>query len=177
MASQPFTHDPSATAAFAAPVSIRTLLSMGLETSAVVAMAGAFGYELDLQTLTDDEKEQVRRQIHTCRLLQPLLLHGRYDRLTDAMADRCFTAWQLTAADRSLAVVSVVVVDPQANPRPVHLTLKHLDPDARYRESLTGHVYSGAALCRAGLTLPILAGDYPAVQITLEKLPDEGASS
>ena len=59
MASQPFTHDPSATAAFAAleptappvaegelmravvigggtgaPVSIRTLLSMGLETSA-----------------------------------------------------------------------------------------------------------------------------------------------
>ena len=64
MASQPFTHDPSATAAFAAleptappvaegelmravvigggtgaPVSIRTLLSMGLETSAVVAMA------------------------------------------------------------------------------------------------------------------------------------------
>ena len=64
MASQPFTHDPSATAAFAAleptappvaegermravvigggtgaPVSIRTLLSMGLETRAVVAMA------------------------------------------------------------------------------------------------------------------------------------------
>lgn len=64
MAAQPFSHDPSATAAFAAlrdshlaiacdehprvvvigggtgaPVSIRTLLSMGLETSAVVAMA------------------------------------------------------------------------------------------------------------------------------------------
>lgn len=64
MAVQPFSHDPSATAAFAAldasepvvssgerlravvigggtgaPVSIRTLLSMGLETSAVVAMA------------------------------------------------------------------------------------------------------------------------------------------
>mgnify|MGYP000258423442 FL=1 len=64
MATHPFSHDPSATAAFAAltasepvvarderlrvvvigggtgaPVSIRTLLSMGLETSAVVAMA------------------------------------------------------------------------------------------------------------------------------------------
>lgn len=63
MTNPPFTHDPSATAAFAAlrpdppdpsqarlsavvigggtgaPVSIRTLLSMGLETSAVVAMA------------------------------------------------------------------------------------------------------------------------------------------
>ena len=64
MVARPFSHDPSATAAFAAlresqpvvarderlrvvvigggtgaPVSIRTLLSMGLDTSAVVAMA------------------------------------------------------------------------------------------------------------------------------------------
>ena len=146
--------------------------STPLATRAVVAMAGSFGYELDLQTLTEEEKEQVRQQVKTCRKLQPLLLQGRCDRLTDAMTDRCFTACQLTAADRSTAVVSLVVVDPQANPQPIHVTPKHLDPAARYRESLTGKVYSGAALCHAGLTLPILMGDYPAVQITLEKVED-----
>ena len=143
--------------------------STPLATRAVVAMAGSFGYELDLQTLSDEEKAQVRGQIHTNRKLQPLLLHGRYDRLTDASADRCYTAWQLTAADRSVAVVSVVVLDPPANPGPIHIRPRGLDPRARYKDSLTATVHSGAALCHAGLTLPILMGDYPAVQITLER--------
>ena len=43
-----------------------------LSTRAVVAMAGAFGYELDLQKLTGDEKEMVKAQIVRCKQLQPL---------------------------------------------------------------------------------------------------------
>ena len=140
-----------------------------LNTRAVVAMAGAFGYELDLGLLSEEEKAQIRTQIDTCRKLQPLLLDGRYDRLTDAMTDTCFTAWQLTASDASRAAVSLVVLNPQANPWPIHITLKGLDPDAHYRDSRTGKVFTGAALCHAGLTLPILSGDYTAVQILLER--------
>ena len=140
-----------------------------LSTRAVVAMAGAFGYELDLQKLTGDEKEMVKAQIVRCKQLQPLLLEGRCERLTNAVTDTCFTAWQLTAPDRGRAVVSVVVIDPQANPWPIHIRLRGLDPDAFYRESLTEHVYTGAALCHAGLTLPIMQGDYPAVQIMIER--------
>lgn len=143
--------------------------STPLATRAIVAMSGTFGYELDLQTLSDEEKEQVRSQIHTYRSLQPLLLQGRYDRLTDAATDRYFTAWQLTAADQSTAVINLVVLDPQANPWPIHIRPRHLDPKACYRDSLTGRVCSGAALCHAGLTLPALMGTYPAVQITLER--------
>ena len=140
-----------------------------LSTRAVVAMAGAFGYELDLQKLTGDEKEMVKAQIARCKQLQPLLLEGRCERLTNAVTDTCFTAWQFTAPDRGRAVVSVVVIDPQANPWPIHIRLRGLDPDALYRESLTEHVYTGAALCHAGLTLPIMQGDYPAVQIMIER--------
>ena len=66
-------------------------------------------------------------------------------------------------------MVSVVVIDPQANTWPIHIRLRGLDPDAFYRESLTEHVYTGAALCHAGLTLPIMQGDYPAVQIMIER--------
>ena len=141
-----------------------------LSTRAVVAMAGTFGYELDLQKLTGDEKEMVRAQIARCKQLQPLLLEGRCERLTNAVADSCFTAWQFTAPDRSRAAVSVVVIDPQANPWPIHIRLRGLDPDALYHESLTERVYTGAALCRAGLTLPIMQGDYPAVQIMIERM-------
>ena len=140
-----------------------------LSTRAVVAMAGTFGYELDLQKLTADEKEMVKAQIVRYKQLQPLLLEGRCERLTDAVTDTCFTAWQFTAPDRSRAVVSVVVIDPQANPWPIHFRLRGLDPQALYHESLTERVYTGAALCHAGLTLPIMQGDYPAVQIMIER--------
>ena len=140
-----------------------------LSTRAVVAMAGTFGYELDLQKLTADEKEMVKAQIVRYKQLQPLLLEGRCERLTDAVTDTCFTAWQFTAPDRSRAAVSVVVIDPQANPWPIHVRLRGLDPQALYHESLTERVYTGAALCHAGLTLPILQGDFPAVQIMIER--------
>ena len=140
-----------------------------LSTRAVVAMAGTFGYELDLQKLTADEKEMVKAQIVRYKQLQPLLLEGRCERLTDAVTDTCFTAWQFTAPDRSRAAVSVVVIDPQANPWPIHVRLRGLDPQALYHESLTERVYTGAALCHAGLTLPIMQGDYPAVQIMIER--------
>ena len=143
--------------------------STPLSTRAVVAMAGTFGYELDLQKLTDAEKEMVKIQIAQYKQLQPLLLEGRCERLTDAVTDTCFTAWQFTAPDRSRAAVSVVVIDPQANPWPIHVRLRGLDPQALYHESLTERVYTGAALCHAGLTLPILQGDFPAVQIMIER--------
>ena len=143
--------------------------STPLSTRAVVAMAGTFGYELDLQKLTDAEKEMVKIQIAQYKQLQPLLLEGRCERLTDAVTDTCFTAWQFTAPDRSRAAVSVVVIDPQANPWPIHIRLRGLDPQALYHESLTERVYTGAALCHAGLTLPILQGDFPAVQIMIER--------
>ena len=143
--------------------------STPLSTRAVVAMAGTFGYELDLQKLTDAEKEMVKVQIAQYKQLQPLLLEGRCERLTDAVTDTCFTAWQFTAPDRSRAAVSVVVIDPQANPWPIHVRLRGLDPQALYHESLTERVYTGAALCHAGLTLPILQGDFPAVQIMIER--------
>ncbi len=142
-------------------------------TRGVVAMAGAFGYELDLQLLTQEEKEQVRSQIATYKRLQPLVLEGRYHRLTNAMEDSCFTAWQFTMPDKSLAAVSVVCKDPGANPMPIHIKLRGLAADKRYRESLNGKVYTGAALCHAGLTLPIMAGDYPALQILVEEVQED----
>ena len=140
-----------------------------LSTRAVVAMAGTFGYELDLQKLTADEKEMVKAQIVRYKQLQPLLLEGRCERLTDAVTEPCFTAWQFTAPDRRRAAVSVVVIDPQANPWPIPIRLRGLDPQALYHESLTERVYTGAALCHAGLTLPIMQGAYPAVQIMIER--------
>ena len=44
-----------------------------LATRAAVAMAGSFGYELDLNLLTEEEKEQVRAQLVYAGLPVPRL--------------------------------------------------------------------------------------------------------
>ena len=146
-------------------------------TRATVAMAGTFGYELDPAALTPAEKAAVREQIQRFHTLQDLIGNGDYYRLTDG------TAWQIVSRDRQQALLSFVLVDPASNPKPNHIRLKGLDPDARYAiawadyheskavpSSWCSRSFTGTALMRGGYTLPILFGDYPAVQILFQKV-------
>ena len=141
-----------------------------LNTRAIVAMSGSFGYELDPGKLSDGEKEEIRKQILTFRYHQDLIFHGDYYRLTNAMTDENFTAWQFAAKDGSAALLNVVVVAPKANPYPIHVRLKGLQPEAMYQETETGRVYSGAALMSGGITLPIMTGDYPGFQCRFARI-------
>ena len=151
-----------------------------LGTRAVVAMSGTFGYELDPARLTDAERAQVRDQIARFKGWYDLLQNGDYYRLTVPGADRCM-AWEQVSADRSEALVSLVITHTVPNTRGVRLRLRGLDPEARYRldalalEGCTAHsrcqlrpgqdIFSGAALMYAGVLLPQLYGDYPSAQL------------
>ena len=152
-----------------------------LETRAITAMAGSFGYELDPAALSETEREQIRRQIARYWEIQPLLLEGRYYRLPDA---DMYSAWQFVSGDGARTLVSVVVRSPEANPRPLHIRLRGLDPAANYlldpedtfgaREAVEASaaaeaVFSGAALMHAGYTLPPLLGDYPGTQLVFRR--------
>lgn len=141
-----------------------------LHTRGIVAMSGSFGYELDPQKLSEAEKEEICRQIGQFRLHRNLIFYGDYYRLTNAMTDDYFTAWQFAAKDASAALLNVVVVAPKANPYPIHVHLKGLQPEALYRQTETGDIYSGAALMYGGYTLPILTGDYPGFQCRFERI-------
>lgn len=151
--------------------------STPIGTRATVAMAGTFGYELDPIKLTAEEMETVRGQIARFHELQDLIRAGDYYRLNDG------SAWALVSEDKSEALLSVVLVNPTSNPKPNHIRLKGLDPDARYQVAWADFHESGAklphgedrrftgtALMRGGYTLPILFGDYPAVQILFKKV-------
>ena len=150
-------------------------------TRAVVAMSGTFGYELDLGTLTEEEKAAVKEQVQYFKRRSGLVQSGDYYRLTGTGGD--FTAWQAVAADGSESLVSLVVTRTRANASPIHFAVKGLDAHALYRladfrvfgsrdmpfvekpDSLKGSEFSGAALMYAGITLPQLFGDYPSVQL------------
>ncbi len=164
----------------------QTMRSVPLDTRAVVAMGGVFGYELDLNLLSDDEKTAVRRQIGRVHRYAQLIQQGDYYRLANPAAGD-YAAWQSVAADRSEALVSVVITHVRATSPLIRLRLPGLDAEANYRvaefsvfgggdaadelgEQECGRVYTGGALMYGGFVLPRLYGDCPSVQIYLERV-------
>ena len=167
-----------------------------LETRAVVAMSGTFGYELDLNRLTEAECGEVRAQIERFKRWAELIGSGAYFRLVPPDGESDFTAWQFASEDRREALLNLVVTHPRANPRSAHVCLRGLDPNACYRVDelvfaarsdvadarheggtavLTRGNFSGSFLMHAGVALPHLFGDYPAVQIHFVQAEGEKA--
>ena len=144
--------------------------STPLETRAVAAMSGTFGYELNPAQLGAEEKEAIRDQLARFRKYDALIRGGDYYRLTDPRDAKRIAAWQFVAPDRSEALLNVVVTHPEANPRPLHLRLKGLNPNALYAADGMDRVYSGAALMYGGWTLEALFGDYPSAQLHFQKV-------
>ena len=141
--------------------------STPLNTRGIVAMSGTFGYELDPGKLTEAERQEIRTQILRFREDEALVHGGRYYRLTDVSKQLPYVAWQYTSKDMSKSLLNVAVRHPQANAPLIHLRLKGLDSEAVYEIAEDGSCLSGAALMYGGYTLPLLAGDYPALQLHL----------
>ena len=128
--------------------------STPFHTRGVVAAAGTFGYELDLNELSPEELEEVAHQIAAFRNYWDVVMRGDYYRLTDPFRHECFCAWMHVSPDRTRAVVSVVQTQRHANPVRPLLRMKGLDPDKDYL--VEGKVYGGDELMYAGLALPFL---------------------
>lgn len=161
--------------------------TVSLDTRAVVAMSGTFGYELDLNLLTEEEKAAVRRQIGRFHRYGDLIRQGDYYRLSDPTQNADYTAWQTVSEDRGEALVSVVVTHVRATSPLICLRLRGLEENALYRVrefaafgtgnacgelsgQEEGRIYTGGGLMYGGFVLPRLYGDCPSVQIYLERV-------
>lgn len=136
------------------------------ETRAVVAMAGSFGYELDLNKVSDEEKEAVKAQIADYKMYWPLIHDGLYYRLTGAEADK-IVAWEFAARDASEALVNIVTVDSFFNSPVPFVKVKGLDQMATYEDKATGAHYSGQGLASVGLPVKLKPGEYNSYQMHL----------
>lgn len=152
-----------------------------LATRGIVAMSGTFGYELDINKMTAEEKEIVKEQVARFKEIYSLVSDGDYYRLTDPFKNTNYTAWQFTAPDQSRALLNVVQVKMEVCPVNFLIRLRGLNPEARYcvqaaslnatqRFEHEGTVYTGAALMNAGLLIPLLKGDYAAAQYEIIQL-------
>ena len=145
-----------------------------LNTRGCVAMAGTFGYELDITSMTDQEKEEVKEQIVTFKNLQELIQKGDYYRLT-GLQDIC-TAWEIVSPDQSQALVTAVYKGVEGNQCPYHINIPGLKDKAIYELSIVGRPeyktsqMSGMALKNAGFTLPESTTDFEALQVFIKEI-------
>ncbi len=141
-----------------------------LETRGVVAMSGAFGYELDLGKLTRDEKDEVRMQVEMFRRDEELIHNGLLYRLSSLKKNCGYSAWQIVSEDRSKSVVNYVAHEPKPNSWATNLKLRGLDPDALYFIEEEEMCFTGSSLMGGGYTFLRPTGDYTSYQIHLRKV-------
>ena len=129
-----------------------------IETRAVTAMAGSFGYELDLNLLSDEEKESVTKQIQQFKEYGPLIHNGTYYRLSNPLED-AYALWAFVSEDKKEVLVQGMIFRTEANMVRHCVQLRGLDANAVYRTE-NGAAYTGDTLMHAGVLLPKSWGDY-----------------
>ena len=124
-----------------------------------VAMMGAFGYELDLAKLSDEEISEVRRQIAVAREDEELMLEGDFFRLGSPLTDN-LSGWQVVAKDKRAFTVTAVRIFSRPNPSHERIRLRGLDAGTVYRDVDSGECFSGAFLMNVGMYCPIVKADF-----------------
>ncbi len=127
-----------------------------LHTRANAAYFGTFGYELDLNKLTEEEQQQVKAQIRFMKQYRKLIQFGDFYRLKSPFdGDGNVTAWMVVSEDRREAVLGWYRVLYHANQPLGRLRLKGLDEALCYRITEDGRErtgrYYGDELMYAGL--------------------------
>ena len=140
-----------------------------MHTRSVVAMAGTFGYELDLGKLSAEEKKEIRVQIADYKKYSPLILNGRYYRLSNPYTDET-GSWAFVSEDQQEVLLNVVVLEMHGNMTVPYVKLQGLSEDASYQEEKSGRIYSGSALMEMGIPIPARMKEYPAYQMYFKKI-------
>lgn len=138
-----------------------------LDTRATVAMSGTFGYELDVNHMSEEEKLAVRQQIEEFKKYYELIQYGDYYRLTDPVKTKDYHCWQFTSPDKSEALLCAVALQIRPNGPGCRTKLRGLLPGATYL--INGQEYPGDALMNAGIPLPKAKEEYESFRIHIVK--------
>lgn len=134
-----------------------------LETRGNVAMAGNFGYELDITKLSDVKKEIIKRQIKEYKEIRELVQFGELYRIFSPFEGND-SAWNIVSKDKTECVATYVkVLSLPAAPIKT-IKLKGLNPDFVYKDIDSGEVYGGDELMNGGITIPRVKQDFYSIK-------------
>ena len=122
------------------------------DTKAAVALWGTFGYELDPEKLTEEQKATIKDQIAYYHKTYDTIHNGDLYRLTPPWKNGFTCAWNFTAKDQSSALLTVIGIR-RREFQTLVVRMRGLDANAIYYCEEIGKSYSGAFLMNAGLNL------------------------
>ncbi len=130
-----------------------------LEIRGHVAMSGNLGYELDLTTLGDADKDLIKEQVEFYHTIQHLIQSGRFYRLRSPFEGN-IASWMFVSPDQDEALIFWGHILAPAHRVMEKLRLKGLRPDYQYTRKQDNKVYSGEELMYYGIQIPVLEGDF-----------------
>lgn len=125
-----------------------------IDMRAKVAYFGAFGYELDVTELSDEEQATIKQQVAFYKQYRKLFQFGTFYRLeTPDTSDNVYS-WETVSHDKQTAIGMRYQILNGANPAYIRYYFKGLDPERRYTVNDGSEVFSGAELMNAGYFVP-----------------------
>lgn len=143
------------------------------ETRGNVALAGTFGYELDVTKLPEEDRAKIPGQVALYHKYHALIRSGDYYRIASYSQNDSFDCYEVVAKDQSEALITFVQVLGRPNVHSRRIRIPGLDEKKKYRVETTGEVYCGDTLLHAGLNVPAMWGDFQSALIHLSEVPDE----
>lgn len=137
-------------------------------TRGFVALAGTFGYELDITKIPAEDRALIPGQIEMYKKYNPLVRTGDYFRVASYSENHEWDAWEVVSSDKNQALLTLVQVLNHPNFHSRRVYLKGLDEKKKYNITMEDSngakkdmgCWSGLTLMNAGLMLPRLWGDF-----------------
>lgn len=129
------------------------------ETRGHVALAGTFGYELDITKIPQEERLAITEQIKLYHKYNDMVREGDYYRIASFRENHTHDCWQVVKKDKREALVTYVQVMGEANYHSRRIFLQGLLPEARYCLEETGQEYTGEMLMHGGFLIQRPWGD------------------
>ncbi len=123
-----------------------------LKTRYDVACMGAFGYELDITKLSDEELEEIKEQVEHIKKIRKSMLNCDFYRVGNPFNGN-YCTWQIVSKDKKEFFVmhcKVLAEDCSVIEYPVKL--KGLKSEFDYKDTQTGEIYGGDMLMSKGYT-------------------------
>ena len=144
------------------------------KTRGDVALAGTFGYELDITRIPEEDRADIPRQVAVYHKYNHLVRGGDYYRIASYQRNHEYDAYMVVSKDKKEALITYVQVVAKPNSSRKLLKVPGLLADLRYQIEGSGEEILGATLEKVGLSVNPLNGDYRSELIHLiAKFPIE----
>lgn len=130
------------------------------ETRGYVALAGTFGYELDVTKIPEEDRQMIPKQAAMYHKYNDLVREGDYYRIASYAENHYFDCYGVVSKDKKEALYTFVQVLNRPNYHSRRICFQGLDPEKRYRLEGEDGIYSGELLMNAGMNIQNLWGDF-----------------